>query len=301
MVGANVDAIPSPPPPLEPMIGTDGFWGPHEWICYPQPYRHAFPYLPWIPLRRPNLSVPSDVLTRPIEKMMWRADEHRSDSHVINPELLEVLTIRWTSIKAAFENSLSAMSSQPSFASVERPMRAYTRAFEALTRLGQHFGAWRNFVEVFRNFQRSCLELCAFLDWWKDVHVGDTFRSSPRAPTRGAIFNDEHLYTSHARWSVAAYLLIPKSTFALDPAKKVTLSPRNLCSSSPMSLQPLVHSLYHWYYPPSVNNIVEDLETAARGYLVRLDTFRPTKEFKRTLDKLENKKNDDGQHFHTFH
>ncbi|KAH9040626.1 hypothetical protein EDB85DRAFT_2140311 [Lactarius pseudohatsudake] len=58
-----------------------------------------------------------------------------------------------------------------------------------------------------------------------------------------------------------------------------------------MSLQPLFHSLHHWYYPPLVDDIMADLETTARGYLEHLDTFRPTKEFERSLDKKENKKN----------
>lgn len=33
-----------------------------------------------------------------------------------------------------------------------------------------------------------------------------------------------------------------------------------------------------------------ELETTAQGYAERLNTFEPTKEFKRKLDKLENKK-----------
>jgi hypothetical protein len=113
-------------------------------------------------------------------------------------------------------------------------------------------------------------------------------------PTRGAIFRDEQLYADHMRWSVASYLLIPKSTFTLDPTKEVALSPRDLCSAQPMSLQPLAHSLAHWYYPPLVKDFLADLETASRGYHDRLDTFEPTKELKRTIEKVENKKNDEG-------
>ncbi|KAH9035246.1 hypothetical protein EDB85DRAFT_2143898 [Lactarius pseudohatsudake] len=295
MLGANVDAIPAPPPRSEPIISVDGFWGPHEWVFYPQPYRRAFPYLSWIPIRRPKSSVPFDILTRPVEKTMWRTHGHRSDSHIINADLLDEFTTKWKSIKAALEESLSAMSSRSSFSCVEQPMKAYVRAFEALKRLEEHFEAWRDFVDVFRNLQRCLLELSAFLEWWKDVRAGDAFQSSPRAPTRGAIFvfEDEHLYADHVRWSVAAYILVPKSTFALDLAKEVVLAPRKLCSAQPMSLQPLFHSLHHWYYPPLVDDVMADLETAARGYLERLDTFRPTKGFKRSLDKKENKKNDE--------
>lgn len=62
-----------------------------------------------------------------------------------------------------------------------------------------------------------------------------------------------------------------------------------------MSLQPLLHSLPHWYYPPVVKNVVTELETAARGYADRLDIFNPTKGFKRKLEKSQNKMNDEGK------
>jgi hypothetical protein len=44
-----------------------------------------------------------------------------------------------------------------------------------------------------------------------------------------------------------------------------------------------------------VRDIVTELETIARGYAERLDTFGPTKEFKRKLEKVENKKRDEGE------
>ncbi|KAH9180273.1 hypothetical protein EDB89DRAFT_1900213 [Lactarius sanguifluus] len=186
------------------------------------------------------------------------------------------------------------MSSRPSLSCVKQLMKAYVRSFKALKRLKEHFEAWRDFVDVFRNLQRCLLELSTFLEWWKDVHAG-AFQSSPRAPTRGAIFEfeDKHLYADHVHWSVAAYILVPKSTFAPDLAKEVVLAPCKLCSAQPMSLQPLFHSLHHWYYPLLMDDVMADLETAAHGYLECLDTFRPTKGFKRSLDKMENKKNNE--------
>ena len=295
MLGANVDSIPAPPPSFQPIIGIDGFWGAHEWTVYPQPYRRKFPYLSWIPLRPRSHSSTPDILTLPVEKAMWRAHHRKSNCHVIEPELFKELSKKWMSIKAALEVSFSALSSHTLFSSIERPMKAYTRSFEALRRLEKDFGAWRDFVEVFRNLQRSLLELSAFIDWWEDVRAGDSFQTRIRVPTRGAIFRDKQLYADHANWSVASYLLIPRSTFALDLAKEVALSPRKLCSAQPMSLQPLVHSLHHWYYPPLVRDVVEDLETAARGYRDdHLDIFKPTTELKRSMDKIENKKNDEG-------
>jgi hypothetical protein len=294
MLGANVHSIPAPPPSFEPIIGIDGFWGAHEWTVYPQPFRREFPYLPWIPLRPQSDSSTPNLLTLPVEKTMWRAHPRKSNCHVINPELFEELSNKWKSIKAALLDPFSTIISQASFSSIERPMKAYTRSFETLCRLEKDFGAWRDFVEVFRNLQRSLLELSAFLDWWKDVLAGDSFQTPIRAPTRGAIFRDEQLYADHTHWSVASYLLIPKPAFALDLAKEVALSPRELCSAQPMSLQPLVHSLHHWHYPPLVKDLVADLETAARGYHDRLDTFKPTNELKRSMDKMENRKNDEG-------
>jgi hypothetical protein len=38
-----------------------------------------------------------------------------------------------------------------------------------------------------------------------------------------------------------------------------------------------------------------ELETAACGYARRLDLFNPVKSFKHKLDKMENKKNDEGK------
>ncbi|KAF8258139.1 hypothetical protein EI94DRAFT_1185116 [Lactarius quietus] len=160
-----------------------------------------------------------------------------------------------------------------------------------MDRLTKEFGAWRDFVEVFRNFQRSLLELQAFLDWWEDIRAGNDFRPPVSAPTRGVIFEDAKLYENYARWSVGAYLLVHRSAFALDPTKKVPLSPRKLCKA-PMSLHPLLHSLGLWYYPPLVKDILMDLETVARGYAERLDTLNPTKGLKRMLVKTENRKND---------
>ncbi|KAH9035442.1 hypothetical protein EDB83DRAFT_2318742 [Lactarius deliciosus] len=152
------------------------------------------------------------------------------------------------------------------------------------TLLEEHFKAW------------CLLELSTFLEWWKDVRTGDTFQSSPHAPTRSAIFEDEHLYTDDMRWSVAAYILIPKSTFVLNLTKEVVLAPCKLCSAQPMSLQPLFYSLHHWYYLLLMDDVMVDLETAACGYLECLDTFRPTNGFKCSLDKMENKKNDKAGH-----
>ncbi|KAH9163207.1 hypothetical protein EDB89DRAFT_2021934, partial [Lactarius sanguifluus] len=251
--GANVNAIPTPPPQTVVIIGTDGFWGAHEWTVYPQLYRHQFPYLAWIPIPLPHTSIPSDVLTRSVEKTMWQAHSHTPNTRVINPALLDELT---------------------------RGMDVYRRRRTrsggcGLGTAGERFRSLAGFVEVYRNLQRSLLELRAFLSWWKDACASDDFQSSIRAPTRGSIFYDKDLFANHARWS------------------KVSLSPRTLCDARPMPPHPPRHSLHHWYYPPLVQDIVMDLETAARGYAERLDAFNPTKVFKRTLDKIENKRNDE--------
>jgi hypothetical protein len=294
MLGANVDAMPTPPPPSAVIICADGLWGAHEWTVYPQPYLPDFPYLAWIPLRTSNPSSPSDVLTRSVDKSMWQAHPNHSNIHVVNPGVLDELTVKWKTLRAAVQDPFHDLFSNPR-PPIQRPMKAYTRAFEALSRLEQHFGAWRDFVDVFRNLQRSLLELHAFLDWWSDIRAGHDFRSPVRAPTRGAIFEDAREYANYARWSIAAFLLVKKSTFVLDPSKEVALSSRNLCATRPMSLQPLLHSLHHWYYPPTVRDIAIGLETAARGYTERLDSFEPTTMLKRKLEKKENKMNDEGE------
>jgi hypothetical protein len=64
-----------------------------------------------------------------------------------------------------------------------------------------------------------------------------------------------------------------------------------------MSIQPLLHSLHLWYYPPHVTDVCANFELAARGYAEHLDTFIPTKGFKRMLDKMDNQRADEGTSF----
>ncbi|KAH8992144.1 hypothetical protein EDB86DRAFT_2830574 [Lactarius hatsudake] len=278
ILGANTDAVPTPPPQSQVIIGTDGFWGAHEWTVYPQPHRHEFLYLAWIPLRQSN-TVTSNVLTYSVDKSMWRVHPDNSNIRVVNPTLLDKLTKEWISIKAAVQDPFKTISSDPFFSPVRHPMGAYIRAVAALNRLEDGFGAWRDFVEVFRNLQRYLLELHAFLDWWKDIRAGDDFWSPIRAPTRGTIFEDAQLYETYVRRSLRAFLLVHKSMkLNCRLANRARHSP---CPSSPsLTLFP-------------IGTTPTQLETAARGYAERLDTFNPTKEFKRKLDKTKNRTNNE--------
>ncbi|KAH9009722.1 hypothetical protein EDB85DRAFT_2162357 [Lactarius pseudohatsudake] len=290
ILGANVNTIPTPPPLSEVTIGTDGLWGAHEWTVYPQQYHSEFPYLAWIPLSSSTSATSSDILMRSVNKSMWQAHPNTPNTHVINPALLDELTARLETLKASLEDPLNNSSS---YSPVQYPKQAYARAQETLDRLKKNFEPWRDFVEVFRNLQRSLLELHAFLDWWADMKAGDNFKSSVHGPTRGVIFEDVQPYLNFASWSIAAFLLVHRSTFVLDPMKRIPLSPREVCKAQPMSSHPLQHTLPHWYYPPLVNNIVTDLETVSRGYGDRLDPFNPTKALKRKLDIMENKRNNE--------
>ncbi|KAF8269203.1 hypothetical protein EI94DRAFT_1829080 [Lactarius quietus] len=260
ILGANADHIPTPPPKSPAIIGADGFWGAHEWTVYPQPYHPEFPYLTWIPLRQSDTP---DIFTCSVDKSMWQDHPENPNVRVITPTLLGKLTKEWVSIKAAIQVPFRTISSDVTFSSIWHPMEAYIRAFAALSQLEMDFGAWRDFVEVLRNLQQSLLELLAFLDWWKDICPGNSFHSPIHAPTWGAIFIDAQLYENHT-CTVRAFLLVTKSSFVLDSTKEVVLSPRTLCNAQPMSLQPPLHSLEHWYYPPLVQDIVMGLETASR-------------------------------------
>ncbi|KAH9963078.1 hypothetical protein BGW80DRAFT_1563664, partial [Lactifluus volemus] len=261
MLAANVDFIPSAPPRTAPVIRVDGLWGEHEWTLYPQPYHDKFPYLPWIPL--PPRNSLCNVLRCAVDKTMWRPHPSKTNTHLVRPDVLDDIRGGLKAAKAVvaipFHEIITSPS--PSFSSVQHPQQAYIRAFEAVDRLEREFEAWRDFVEVFRNVQRSLIELFAFADWWAEVNS----KSGPsfRAPTRGAIFNDANLYASHVYRSLASFLLIPSTTYSLDPQKQVELSPRSLSKSEPMAPDPLRHSLPHWYYPPDVEDIA-DFETAAR-------------------------------------
>jgi hypothetical protein len=173
ILGTNINSIPTPPPQSPIIVSVDGHWGDHEWMAYPQPHCPKFPYLTWIPLS--NTSAPSDVLTRSIDKSMWKAHPTHSNLHVVHPDLLGELPVKWGNLKAAVQDPFHQIVNKPR-CPIERPMKAYTRVFEAFDWLEQDFGAWRDFVEVFRNLQQSLLELCGFLDWWKDICASDDFQ-----------------------------------------------------------------------------------------------------------------------------
>ncbi len=271
---------------------VDGLWGEHEWTLYPQPYCHESPYLAW--LRLPSKNAASKTLTGPVHKRMWHAHPSKSNIHLVDPAVFSEFRDKLEEVKAAVMNPFHEITTIARFAHIPPPNHAYSRAFEALDRLAKDFGAWRDFVEVVRGLQRNLLELLAFADWWHDIRQGEEFQPPFRAPTRGSIFDNEDLYVNHAHWSIASYLVIPSNHFALDPNKRVNLSPRSLSHTVMMSVQPSLHSLHLWYYPPHVRNIHTDFERAARGHTERLDTFNPTKGFKRSLDKLRNQKADEG-------
>jgi hypothetical protein len=264
MLGANVDVILTSPPTSPIIVGIDGLWGAHEWTVYPQLHSSEFPYLAWIPLCLSNAAIPSSALTKSVDKLMWQTHSDHSNLHIIDSTLLDKLTWEWATIKDSLQDPFHIISSDPSFLPVQCPAEAYVRAFVALSWLRKEFGTWQDFVEVFRGLQRSLLELQAFLDWWKDIHTSDNFQSPIRAPTQGVIFEDVQLYKNYAHWSVGAYLLIHQSVFVLDCTKEVRLSPCKLCQAQPISLQPHLHSLDLWYYPLLIQDVMMDLEAAAR-------------------------------------
>ena len=55
-----------------------------------------------------------------------------------------------------------------------------------------------------------------------------------------------------------------------------------------MSIQPLIHSLHLWYYPPYMTDVCTNFKLAARGYIERLDILILIKGFKCMLDKQDN-------------
>jgi hypothetical protein len=141
ILGANINSILTPPPQSLVIIGADGFWGAHEWTVVLQLYHHEFPYLTWIPLHQPNPSDPSNIHTS-VDKSMWKAQLSQLNIHVISHSLLDSLTKKWESIKAALEDPLKKNSSNPSFLSVWHPKEAYIRVFTALSWMEKEFRAW---------------------------------------------------------------------------------------------------------------------------------------------------------------
>lgn len=296
ILGSNVHSIPAPPSHSQPTIGSDGFWGVHEWTQYPQPYCPKFPYLAWIPQNPSNPTSSSfGVYNLTLQKpLIWTAHPDKSSVHLTNEAVLKALREEWSRLKAEVEASQDGLSQR--LPAVQYPQEAYFRAMTALDYLGDDLRGWNDVLLVFRSLQRSLLELQAFVHWWEDVCAGSTFKSPIRQPTRGSIFEDVQAYVNHHHWSIATYLLVPRSSYQLDPKKVVSLSPRTLCKTQPMFHNPItLHNLPHIYYPPLVNNFISEFETAARGYAARLDAHNPSLARKRKLDKLENQMKDKGK------
>jgi hypothetical protein len=292
ILATNVDTIPSPPPRHQAAVMVDGLWGEHEWTLYPQPYCNESSYLAWI--RLPSKNRGSDILTSPVHKKMWQANPTKSNIHSVDPRVFSKFKDRLDGAKAAVLDPFHQIITDTCFSHIQPPKTAYSRAFEALDRLEKEFGAWCDFVQVARGLQRNLLKLFAFANWWHDIQQGDDFKPPFRAPTHGSIFDDKVLYASHARGSIASYLIIRNDCFALDPNKRVGLSPRDSSWLDMMSILPVIHSLYLWYYPPHVENVYSQFETAAHGYADCLDSFNPTKGFKCKLDKMINQRADEG-------
>ncbi|KAN0127817.1 hypothetical protein V8E53_014373 [Lactarius tabidus] len=141
ILGANADAIPTPPPDSAIVIGIDGLWGAHEWTIYPQPHCPEFLYLAWIPLHLSNPSSPSDILTHSVDKTTWQAHPNHSNIHVVKPAVLNELRVRWETLKDTVQDPLHDIFSNPQ-APIQRPMNAYTRVFKAFGRMEQDFRAW---------------------------------------------------------------------------------------------------------------------------------------------------------------
>ncbi|KAN0128831.1 hypothetical protein V8E53_013329 [Lactarius tabidus] len=217
ILGANIKAIPTPPPQSPVIVGADGSWGAHEWTVYLQPHHREFPYLAWIPLCQSNTFIPSSIHT-PIDKSMWQAHPDQPNIHAISPPLLDMLKKEWEFAKVELQDPYKTFSSDPSFSSVWYLKETYLRALAALIWLEKDFEAWQDFVK-----------LLAFSDWWRDIHADNKFQSLICAPTQGAIFEDTQLYENYVQWSVGALLLVHKSNFVLDPSKEVALSSHTLC------------------------------------------------------------------------
>ena len=227
---------------------------------------------------------------------MWQAHLSKQNLHLVDPTVFHDFENKLEEVKAAVMNPFHEVIIDSRFLHIHPPNNAYTQAFEALDRLGKEFGAWRDFVEVVRGLQHNLLKLFAFADWWHDIQQGDDFRSLFHGPIHGSLFDNEDLYANHAHWSIASYLIAPNDRF-VDLNKWVNLSPHNKSQMDAMSIQPLLHSLHLWYYPPHVTDVCANFELAACGYAEHLDTFILTKGFKHMLDKLDNQRADEGTSF----
>ncbi len=123
ILAANVDTIPCPPPRHQAVVMVDGLWGEHEWMLYPQPYRHESPYLAWLQLPLKNTT--TDILSSPIHKKMWQAHSSKLNIHTVNPRVFSELRDKLNNVKAAVLNPFHEIIADTCFSHIQPPKTAY--------------------------------------------------------------------------------------------------------------------------------------------------------------------------------
>jgi hypothetical protein len=122
---------------MVPVVRVDGLWGEHEWMLYLQPFHPDFPYLSWILLPPYNSS--HDILHCTVDKKMWQPHASKTNTHLIQPEVLDKLRAMLGAAKAAIEVPFHKVITSFSF---HYSQHAYTWAFKAIDHLECEFDTW---------------------------------------------------------------------------------------------------------------------------------------------------------------
>ena len=94
ILAINATYIPEPDgSDKSPLVRVDGLWGPHEWICHPQPFDLNAPWLAFI--RMPKVNQREDISLRLPSKTMWQRHPEKAHLHVMTKEVNNKFTVLW--------------------------------------------------------------------------------------------------------------------------------------------------------------------------------------------------------------
>ena len=162
ILAINATYIPEPVGQNEsPLVRVDGLWGPHEWICHPQPFDPNAPWLAFI--RTPKVNKREDISLRPPSKTMWQRHPEKAHLHVMTKEVSDEFTVLWQQMQHFKNHELPDLGKRINTAPIQR---TDYRALQCYMRLKEGgLESWEDFLDNYWMLQRCLLEHETFQTW----------------------------------------------------------------------------------------------------------------------------------------
>ncbi|KAI0316758.1 hypothetical protein OF83DRAFT_1172568 [Amylostereum chailletii] len=276
LVGVNTIYIPAPPPQYETLaVHPDELWGSYEWTREPQPYDERAPYLICIP--SPHIGHPDGPMMCSVQKSMWARHSDRRDGFVIEEVCRSTIRIKLDAAQQQLDKIIPQLAeeakSHSSMPQVVPPIQAMERARDAYgVLISGGLVSWSEFVQAYRGWQRSMLEVTTFSNWWA-VRNGKHLSSRIRS---GAILQEDDLplYEFYSKRNLPIYIEVAAHRWSLDPdhVERFPSEPITRLDGTLERRDTTVRNLAQWFYPPT-NAPYSEFEHQACGVIPRSDTM----------------------------